>query len=234
MTELILIRHGQACFGTDEYDRLSPLGIQQVERLAAHLAQSPTPPTTLVHGSLRRQRQTADLILQGLEANGRRLALTRDDRLDEYDIAGVFWGYLDDILAQQPDLAPYRDRLNEHPAVFETVYRAIMQTWIADATPSRRGLQSWPEFQQQVRDAFEHIRDRAGDRVLVVTSGAVIASLLGQALNLDPAMVLGLNSGLYNSSLTRFLVIDGKLVLTEFNTVPHLQGTGDRDLHSKR
>lgn len=234
MTELILIRHGQACFGTDDYDRLSPLGAQQVERLAAHLAQAPAPAANLFHGSLQRQRQTADLIRQGHEANGRRLALTRDDRLDEYDIAGVFWGYLDDILAQRPDLAPYRDRLNDHPDVFETVYRAIMQTWIADPTPSRRGLQSWPEFQQQVREAFDNIRDRAGDRVLVVTSGAVIASLLGQALDLDPAMVLRLNSGLCNSSLTRFLIIDGKLVLTEFNTLPHLQGTGDRDLHSKR
>jgi len=34
MSDLYLIRHGQASFGKDNYDRLSPLGIRQARILS--------------------------------------------------------------------------------------------------------------------------------------------------------------------------------------------------------
>ena len=37
-TELWLVRHGQAAFGTEDYDRLTELGWQQARWLGAHLA----------------------------------------------------------------------------------------------------------------------------------------------------------------------------------------------------
>ncbi|GIT63997.1 MAG: hypothetical protein Ct9H300mP22_3970 [Gammaproteobacteria bacterium] len=36
MSELILVRHGQASFGQKSYDKLSDLGIEQVRILARH------------------------------------------------------------------------------------------------------------------------------------------------------------------------------------------------------
>jgi len=38
MSELYLIRHGQASFGTADYDRLSEKGIRQASVLGDHLA----------------------------------------------------------------------------------------------------------------------------------------------------------------------------------------------------
>jgi broad specificity phosphatase PhoE len=40
MSEIYLIRHGQASFGSDNYDRLSPLGVRQAQCLAKHLAKT--------------------------------------------------------------------------------------------------------------------------------------------------------------------------------------------------
>jgi broad specificity phosphatase PhoE len=40
MAELYLVRHGQASFGTDNYDELSPTGYTQSRWLGEHFAQS--------------------------------------------------------------------------------------------------------------------------------------------------------------------------------------------------
>ncbi|MEM9198273.1 MAG: histidine phosphatase family protein, partial [Pseudomonadota bacterium] len=59
MGELILVRHGQADFDGDEYDRLTELGRQQAAWLGAHLAESSVVPAAIYAGQLRRQQDTA-------------------------------------------------------------------------------------------------------------------------------------------------------------------------------
>ncbi|NWD90503.1 phosphoglycerate mutase family protein, partial [Pseudomonas sp. K5002] len=39
MGSIYLIRHGQASFGADDYDVLSPIGVQQAQVLGRHLAE---------------------------------------------------------------------------------------------------------------------------------------------------------------------------------------------------
>lgn len=57
---IYLIRHGQASFGADDYDVLSPIGIRQAEVLGAHLAQLGVRIDRSVSGDLRRQQHTAN------------------------------------------------------------------------------------------------------------------------------------------------------------------------------
>ncbi|MCF8967887.1 histidine phosphatase family protein, partial [Pseudomonas carnis] len=38
MGSIYLIRHGQASFGADDYDVLSPIGVEQAQVLGRHLA----------------------------------------------------------------------------------------------------------------------------------------------------------------------------------------------------
>jgi len=233
---LILVRHGQARFGTDDYDRLSSLGREQMQRLADHLCQLADQPRQLVHGTLRRQRESAELLCQAFDRKGASLRARSDPRLNEYDIAGVFWGYLDDVIAAQPELAPYRNHLNENPEVFETVYRGVMQAWLADGRPESRGLQSWADFQSRIRDAVSALETKlpSDDQVLLMTSGAVVASLAGQALELDAQGILALNRELHNSSVTRLRLTNGQMTLTMFNSVPHLETADAERLLSKR
>ena len=60
--ELWLVRHGQAAFATDDYDRLTDLGWQQARWLGEHLSTMETRFDRICAGTLRRQQETASAI----------------------------------------------------------------------------------------------------------------------------------------------------------------------------
>src|SRR4051812_30533219 len=63
MPIVLLVRHGQASFGGDDYDRLSDLGREQSQATGRWLRHRELRRPVVVHGSLRRQRDTAALAL---------------------------------------------------------------------------------------------------------------------------------------------------------------------------
>ena len=80
MGQVVVVRHGQASFGAEDYDVLSGTGEEQarvVGRSLAHLE-----PDLVVHGSLVRQRRTAEL---AASAAGWSAPLREDHRWDELD-----------------------------------------------------------------------------------------------------------------------------------------------------
>ena len=62
---LLLVRHGQASFGADDYDVLSPTGWEQGRALGADLAARGIAPSALLRGDMRRHRETFEAMLQG-------------------------------------------------------------------------------------------------------------------------------------------------------------------------
>ena len=68
MGVLMLVRHGQGSFGTTDYDVLSPMGQRQSRRVAGVLAGYGVAPTTLIHGGMRRQRETPNGFMEFLIA----------------------------------------------------------------------------------------------------------------------------------------------------------------------
>ena len=64
MATIYLIRHGQASFGTDNYDRLSDLGSRQAEVLGEYFRDHGIAFDAVYSGDLQRQRETARLALQ--------------------------------------------------------------------------------------------------------------------------------------------------------------------------
>ena len=65
---LLLVRHGQASFGAEDYDVLSATGLAQSRRLGEVLARQGVRPSVVRHGGMRRQRDTARAMA---EASGR-------------------------------------------------------------------------------------------------------------------------------------------------------------------
>ncbi len=63
MSELILVRHGQASFGQKSYDKLSERGIEQVKILAQHWRDIGEQFDCIYSGTLLRQRETANELL---------------------------------------------------------------------------------------------------------------------------------------------------------------------------
>ena len=66
MGAIHLVRHGQASFGSGDYDRLSETGHLQARLAGEDMAARGLRPDVIIHGGLRRQRETAEGILAAL------------------------------------------------------------------------------------------------------------------------------------------------------------------------
>src|SRR6478609_986561 len=130
MGVVILVRHGQASFGADDYDVLSETGWAQGRRLGEWLAR----PSSVVNGGMRRHRETA-------EAAG----------WDTSDI-DPGWAEFDhlSVVAADPD----------HPAgaldrrAFQRAFEQATARWTGGANDAEYA-ESWPAFRARVTAAFD-------------------------------------------------------------------------------
>ncbi|SLN48674.1 phosphoglycerate mutase [Pseudoruegeria aquimaris] len=204
MAELILVRHGQAnstARDADSYDNLSALGIEQGRWLGETLRREAKPFSRTLCGSLRRHHQTA-------AAMGHDTRLT-DPRLDEFDYFG---------LAQQMQ-AEHGIAMPEDGAGFAAHVPVLLEHWQRGALSEV--TESFEAFEARVADA---LRDQVapGGRVLLVTSGGVIAMALRIVLGLDLAATSRIMLQVMNTSLHRIEHIHGEMMLAQFNATPHL------------
>ena len=63
MPVVLLVRHGQASFGAEDYDVLSDTGREQSQVVGVELGRRGLRSPVAVCGSLRRQKDTADIAL---------------------------------------------------------------------------------------------------------------------------------------------------------------------------
>lgn len=206
MGELVLIRHGQASFGSDDYDRLSPLGFEQARWLGKYFAERGIAFQRVVSGSMRRHLET----LQGIDSSAEPELMPS---LNEFD----FFGLVRIYLQQNPDYGPV-DFGNVRE--FFLALRKALPLW------SEGGIdnppESWDSFQDRVRDSLNALIRVDGERVLVVSSGGPISALLREVLQLSVRNMMDLNLQTANTSITRLQFKNGKARLQSFNGVPHL------------
>lgn len=229
MSELILVRHGQASFGSADYDQLSALGEQQVQALVQHWQSLGERFDVIYSGRLRRQQQTAALLAE--------LAATAPQThsgFDEYDGDPLIRSYLRSH--------GEAEGFGADPAValadargFQQVLEATVRRWIVDElqpAPDDVGFEAWSDFQQRIHGAVEgliqqHTRDK---RVLIATSAGVIALILQWVLRLDNPQTIGMSWMINNSSITRVRYTDGRISLAQFNALPHLEHPSRRQM----
>ena len=211
MGTLYLARHGQASFGADDYDQLSPLGLQQAQRLGAHWLAHGQRFDTVLMGTLRRHAQTLDGIAQGLPGLPAPQVLPS---LDEYDSLALIRA-----IHTEPLQKPNTPELYRHH--FRLLCDAIAQ-WMAGVI-SPQGMPSWEDFSLGVRRVLDQVRrDHADQNVLLVSSGGPISTAVGEVLGTAPEVTIALNMRIRNSAVTEFSVSPKRLMLQTFNTLPHL------------
>mgnify|MGYP000978141795 FL=1 len=211
MGTLYLVRHGQASFGADDYDQLSPLGLRQAQRLGAHWLAHGQRFDTVLMGTLRRHAQTLDGIAQGLPGLPAPQVLPS---LDEYDSLALIRA-----IHTEPLQKPNTPELYRHH--FRLLCDAIAQ-WMAGVI-SPQGMPSWEDFSLGVRRVLDQVRrDHADQNVLLVSSGGPISTAVGEVLGTAPEVTIALNMRIRNSAVTEFSVSPKRLMLQTFNTLPHL------------
>ena len=144
MGTLYLVRHGQASFGADDYDNLSPLGHQQSQRLGAYFRERGLQFEAVLMGSLKRHRQTFEGIQEGLQAP--QLQPLVWPGLNEYDSHAL-------IAAIHPQPLGPADTPERYRAHFRILCDALAQ-WMAGVI-SPQGMPSWDEFAGVVRAALD-------------------------------------------------------------------------------
>jgi broad specificity phosphatase PhoE len=85
-----------------------------------------------------------------------------------------------------------------------------------------QGMPNWPEFQDGVRQALDHVRLQCEGKVLLVSSGGPIATAISLVLRTPPDSTVELNMRLRNSAVTEFEFSRKRHSLLTFNSVAHL------------
>lgn len=230
MSELILVRHGQASFGADSYDKLSPVGVQQVEILSRHWQTLSEQFDVCYAGTLRRQQETAAALLPLVKAAD----ISIHPGLNEYNGESLIRIYLRDHAAREGlgelEGQPLRDRKR-----FQLILEAATRHWI-DGTlmpgEDDQDFEPWRNFKQRVQFTLDELMraHTGGARVLVSTSGGVIALALQYALQLPDNQAVATNWMVNNSSVTRLVYGRGKVSLAVFNALTHLETPALREL----
>lgn len=213
MAELYLVRHGQASFGAENYDALSPSGRTQSLWLGEYFAQARLRFDRVVIGTMERHRQTAEGILAGM--GGPQIEIAEDAGLNEYDFQALFAALGEAGLPLGLSAASSKRD-------FYKALQQVLQLWADDRLPGRVP-ETWHQFQTRVQRARAAIQRSGGRRVLAVSSGGPIAVTAQQILQAPAATAIALNMQIRNSSVCQYLFKDGAMSLVSFNSVPHLE-----------
>lgn len=206
MGELILVRHGQASFGADDYDKLSDLGHRQALWLGQYLKEHEIAFDAIYRGGLRRHVETAARICEGAGLADP----TEDRRFDELHYDALEREYLEATGSNAPS---NRAHFIEH---FPELFTRWAKGDIGGSS------ESFVHFEARVLTATDEAA-REGARVLIVTSGGVIGVILRRALGLSARDTANLLINIHNASLHQLNIEFGVQRLSLFNASPHLE-----------
>ena len=174
MSELYLVRHAQASFGEDNYDRLSALGHQQSQWLGEYFKFHGVEFDQVICGDMVRHHETAEGIARGIGLIPNRL-LTHS-QWNEFDFERLVEVYL----ATRPEEAPPEEA--PRSAWFQVLRKALL-AWSEDRLEGAL-KETWTDFEQRVEQALAlaTARSERNSKVLVVSSGGPISMAIRHIL----------------------------------------------------
>jgi broad specificity phosphatase PhoE len=205
MGSVHLIRHGQASWGSDDYDQLSAIGQQQSTALGISWEASGWAPTSAVAGSMKRHAQTA---IAAIDACGQGDGYDIDDGWNEYDHLAI---------ARAHDPAA----LTKDPKEFQRYLNLALDHWIAG---EGEHAETYQDFVDRVMTSFGKVVAEAGSgrSIAVFTSGGPIALVASHLLTGDDAAFQRINDVVINASVTTAIVGSTGPRLLALNESTHL------------
>ena len=214
MPLLVIVRHGQASFGSSDYDVLSPVGRQQALQTASALKAAGLEAARIVSGSLRRQRDTASALG---DAYG--LSPSVDERWNEYDADPVLAHHSDS--AQRLEHPSEPDAVPSSPREFQRVLERALEAWVTAGEDSPTP-ETWPAFNERINEGLQSAGSAGAGTTVIVSSGGVIGALAVSLIGVDPISFPRLNRVTINCGITRVIVGSAGTTLVSFNEQGHL------------
>ncbi|MBI2423425.1 MAG: histidine phosphatase family protein [Candidatus Hydrogenedentes bacterium] len=230
MGRLILVRHGQASFLSDDYDRLSERGLEQSRLLGQFWSRNGVAFSRAISGPRRRHQETAGAVVAAYGDAG--VAFPEVEvapALDEFDWDGLMQYASLHLLKAHPRLLELHGVLQHavdnaaRRRAIQKYMEALMALWVRGEFESST-IESWPEFCARVYGAIAELTAEAdsGANVVVFTSGGTAAVVVQRALDHASEKTLELIWTLRNGALVEFLFTRERFSLGSFNDVPHL------------
>jgi len=222
MASLYLIRHGQASFGSANYDQLSPLGQRQADVSGRFFADVGMCFAQAVSGDLSRQRETGERILA---SQAEPATLRVDPRLNEVDNEGQIAALLPMLCERDAAFAERVKAGRSDSKQYQKVIQAVFNAWVSPDCPELSGTASWPDYLAGVKGALEEAMSGAagGSDTAIFTSGGTIATAVSWVLGVPHEKIYGFYEPVFNCSITRLIFSRGRVSLSNFNDTAHLQ-----------
>lgn len=230
MSVLYVVRHGQASFFSDNYDQLSPLGIEQARRLGEYWLAEGIGISEVYCGSLVRQQQTAHAV-------GEVFRLAGQNWPEPSVVAGLNEYLADDVMeALRAELVEKHDSVRRLSQAYDNAsndreryrtFHLLLEKLIGfyiEGDYEAVGFETWRQFHDRVTSSLDGIRSCAGRgrQVAVFTSGGPVGVSVQSTLAAPEQQAGELNWRVYNASVTRFTFRSDRISLDQFNSIAHL------------
>ena len=214
MSSLLLVRHGQAAFGSANYDQLTPYGEAQASATGDFLHERQFKFARTITGPLVRQKETARLALAPLGVSLHEEVNALNEFAEADRLLAAAEKRTGIKLVDQPDLP--RSELLRH-------YQDQIKLWSDDAV-RMEGVETIGEFRHRVVTWFNDITGDPGpgQRLFVSTSGGVISAMFCETLGLSNKVLAETMWNIENCSLTAITWSAHRRVIRYFNQTAHL------------
>lgn len=216
MTTIYLIRHGQASFGAESYDKLSEKGELQAQRLGQYFKNILKESPYVVAGSMHRHQQTAQLALAECFPHS---PVVTDSQWNEFNHQQVFAQY--EPRFNEPHLLKSDVAQHVNPrAYLAKIFEGAIERWTGGEY-HHEYEESWPIFKARVETALQDLCDELAQTkpryAVVFTSGGVISVAAGKILELNPNRTFALNWAITNTSMTTLRLVGNEPQLLSLN-----------------
>jgi len=224
MATIYLIRHGQASFGADDYDKLSELGCRQASVAGEYFRDSGIHFDAVYSGDLSRQRETARLAIASQPED---IPHYIDPRFNEIQNDEQLKCLMPEVIKHNPTVQALVEKGLSSSKDYQKVIDAVFNYWVSPACDEPR-IQSWADFSSAARQALtEVMREQgAGKTVGIFTSGGTLATIVAQVLGLGGEQTYQFYEPIFNCSVTQLFYSNSKVSLSYFNDCSFLQVMG--------
>jgi broad specificity phosphatase PhoE len=239
MSNLFLVRHGQASFLEQNYDKLSSKGEAQSRMLGEYWVRHGLTFDQVFSGPRSRQRHTALLTGEAYPKAGLPWPdATILEGFDEFSAEAVIEKALPSLLENDEHIRTLHGEFEkaesqaERFKAFQRVFEVIVGRWAAGHLPLP-GIEPWSEFCNRVQKALNQLTSATGPNVNIVvfTSGGPNGVAMQRALSLNTDATLRTAWMTANSAYSQFIFSGDRFTLASYNSYPHIT---DREFFTYR
>ncbi|MFT4615591.1 MAG: broad specificity phosphatase PhoE [Bacteroidia bacterium] len=226
MATIYLIRHGQASFGSENYDNLSDLGRRQAHLMGEFLRDSGIVLDAAYSGDLSRQRETCQL---ALASQPTAVSHSIDARFNEVRNEEQIEHLLPEIVRRNPEIRALVEKGLTASKDYQKVIDAVFNYWVSPECDDAR-IQSWADFSGGASDALAQViaEQGGGKTVGIFSSGGTIATMVAQVLGLTGEQTYQFYEPMMNCSITQLFYNREKVSLSYFNDCSYFQVLGSQ------